>query len=191
MKKRLLHNTLFTLAAVGITAVPAMVPGSALAHQVQTNYILNGQINGQSEAAATSPLLAPQAEAGESLELRSTFGNGQPLKGASVTVYSPEQPNRVWEKGLTDSEGRYTFKPDESITGEWEVNIKRDGHQDIISVPVTEAGIDAELMAQGAGQSDEIKDIHYASSPLMAVGSLAIAAVSIGFARYSSKKSAE
>lgn len=181
MKKRLLHNTLFTLAAVGITAI---IPGKAVAHQVQTNYILNGQ----SDAAATSPLLAaPQAEADASLELRSTFGNGQPLKGASVTVYSPEQPNRVWEKGLTDSEGRYTFKPDESITGEWEVNIKRDGHQDIIHVPVTGEGIDSELIAQGS----EIKDIHYASSPLMAVGSLAIAAASIGFARYSSKKSAQ
>ncbi|MEL6813322.1 MAG: hypothetical protein AAFP03_00750 [Cyanobacteria bacterium J06598_3] len=187
MKKRLLHNTLFTLAAVGITAIPAMIPGRALAHQVQTNYILNGQ----SEATATSPLLAaPQADAGASLELRSTFGNGQPLKGASVTVYSPEQPNRVWQKGLTDSEGRYTFKPDESITGEWEVNIKRDGHQDIISVPVTETGIDSELIAQGKGQNGEIQDIHYASSPLMALGSLAIAAASIGFARYSRKKSA-
>lgn len=188
MKKRLLHNTLFTLAAVGITAIiPAMTPGRALAHQVQTNYILNGQMNGQSEATATSPLLAPQTEESASLELRSTFGNGQPLKGASVTVYSPEQPNRVWEKGLTDSEGRYTFKPDESITGEWEVNIKRDGHQDIIHVPVTGAGIETEQIAQGS----EIKDIHYASSPLMAVGSLAIAAASIGFARYNHKKSAQ
>lgn len=70
----LLHNTrirnraLMLVAALGLAAVPT----KAMAHQVQTNYFLNGP-------------------AGDSLELQTTFSNGQPLKGAKVTVYAPDQ----------------------------------------------------------------------------------------------------
>lgn len=180
MKQPFLSHTLFVLAAVGMAAIPT----KALAHQVQTNYILDG-------FGASQPDLVNENQAtgntGDSLEIQSSFSNGQPLKGAVVKVYSPEQPNRVWSKGLTDGQGRYTFEPDVAISGDWEINIKRGGHQDILTVPVTESGINADQLAQGT----EIRDIHYASSPLMAVGGIAIAAASIGVARYSRKKSAE
>jgi len=48
----------------------------------------------------------------------------------------------------------------------------------MLRVPVTAAGIDENAVAKGP----EIEDIHYASSPLpvVAVGSLAIAAACIG-----------
>ena len=167
--KTLLRNTLFTLAAVGIAAIPT----KAFAHQVQTNYILQN---------------TPFAEQGndQTLELQTTFSNGRPLKGAKVKVYSPEQSLRPVETGVTDGQGRYSFNPDESVTGEWEVQIQREGHGDILYVPVTEDGIDADLMARGA----EIQDTHYANSPLMAVGSIVMAAACIGFARTQRKRGA-
>lgn len=175
MKKQFLHNTFLMLAAVGM----ATVPTAAFAHQVQTNYILNGQSSFQDATPATLNSSAQAPAEDETLELHTTFSNGQPLKGAKVTVYAPEQSFRPHTTGITDSQGRFTFAPDESIPGEWEVKIKRAGHSDIIYVPVTEAGIEADLIAQ----ADEIQDMHYASSPLMAVGSIAVAVACIGFAR--------
>ncbi len=156
---------LLMLAAVGIAAT---VPAEALAHQVQTNYFIDAQTRDQ-------------------LEVQTVFSNGEPLKGANVTIYSPEQPNRPWAKGLTDSQGRFTFSPDQSISGDWEIDIQREGHGDILVVPVSEAGIDADRVSQA-----ESRDVHYAgASPWMAVGGVAIAAACIGFGRFATKPKAE
>lgn len=155
----------------------ATIPTEAMAHQVQTNYILNSQ----SEDRVSS----------DSLELRTTFSNGQPLKGAKVKVYAPDQPYRVHAVGKTDSRGRFTFAPDQSISGDWEINIKQEGHEDILTVPVTEKGIDLELMAQTGLEQIGNSDVHYASSPWMVVGGMAVAAACLGFAKVSRKKSAQ
>lgn len=169
MKQILLHNTHFRAKALMLAAVLglAAVPTKAMAHQVQTNYFLNDV-------------------SGDSLELQTTFSNGEPLKGAKVTVYSPEQPFRAQATGRTDDRGRFTFTPDQAVSGDWEVNIERAGHQDILTVPVTEEGIDLNDLA-----SVENADVHYASSPVAAAGSVAIALACLGFARFGRKQSAE
>jgi len=171
MKQTLFHNTplarkvLMFAAAVGLAALPT----KAMAHQVQTNYFVNDR-------------------AGDSLELRTTFGNGEPLKGAKVTVYSPDQPLRARITGTTDSQGRFTFDPDEAISGDWEVNIKRAGHQDILTVPVTEEGIDLDLMASNGVIDQGGSDVHYAGSLWTAVGSIAVALACVGAAKVGGKK---
>lgn len=157
---------------IGAVAAMVAVPTKAMAHQVQTNYFLNDQ-------------------AGESIELRTTFSNGQPLKGAKVTIYSPDQPLRAKMTGQTDNQGRFIFEPGEAIDGDWEVNIERAGHQDILTVPVTEEGIDLDLMASNGVIDQGGSDFHYANSPLAAVGGVVVAAACVGFARFGSKKSAK
>ena len=169
MKQIFSRNKFLMLAAVlGM----AIAPTKVMAHQVQTNYIINSQ-------------------SGNSLQLRTTFSNGQPLKGAKVTVTSPNQPYRIRTVGKTDSQGRFTFVPDQSVSGDWEVNIKREGHQDILTVPVTEEGIDLDLMAQNGLEQVGNSDVHYASSPWAIVGGLAIAAAGLGLAKVSEKKQAK
>lgn len=170
MKQTLLHNKFLMLAAVlGMAAIPT----EAMAHQVQTNYFINSQ-----------------SETADSIELKTTFSNGQPLKGAKVSVYSPDQPLRVRATGVTDNQGRFTFEPDEAIDGDWEVNIERAGHQDIVTVPVTEEGIDLDLMASTGVIDQGGSDFHYATSPWAVVGGVAVAAACLGFARMT-KKSAD
>lgn len=151
------------LMAAGIAAVPT----EAVAHQVQTNYVIDAQTR-------------------STMEVQSVFSNGEPLKGANVTIYSPEQPNRPWAKGMTDAQGRFTFTPDQSISGDWEIDIQQEGHGDILVVPVDAAGIDADRVSQ-----TEARDVHYASSPWMAVGGVAIAAACLGFGRFAAKRKAE
>jgi len=157
---------------LGALAAMAVVPAKAMAHQVQTNYFVNSQ-------------------SGDSVELQTTFGNGQPLKGAKVTVYAPDQPLRARITGQTDNQGRFTFLPGEAIDGDWEVNIERAGHQDILTVPVNEKGIDLDLMASNGVIDQGGSDFHYANSPLAAIGGIVVAAACVGFARFGSQKSAE
>ena len=187
MKQRLRHQLLI-IAAVGAASLPLAVQSPALAHQVQTNYILNDSANSFTNSQETNETaeLAP-AQAADSIELQTAFFNGEPLKKATVSIYAPNQPGRVWAKGVTDSEGKFNFVPDTTIQGDWEVRISRAGHADILTVPVSANGIEADLMAQ-----DGTSDLHYAqTSPWAIVGSIAVAAACIGFARLDGKRQAE
>lgn len=182
--KQQLHHKLLVIAAAGMAALP-LAQSKALAHQVQTNYILNGLSNSIANPAADQ-VQAAQPRTGASIELRSEFSNGEPLKGATVMVYAPNRPGRIWAKGVTDSEGRYDFKPDETIQGDWEVRIGQGGHADILTVPVSDRGIEADLMAQ------ESVDLHYAeASPWAIAGSFAVAVACVGFARMNGKREAK
>jgi len=178
MSQRLRHQ-LLAIAAVGVASLP-VASSKALAHQVQTDYILKDQANGLSNSQT-------QAATGRSIELRSEFPNGEPLKGANVAIYAPNQPGRIWAKGVTNSEGRFDFAPDIAIQGDWEVQITRVGHADILTVPVSENGIEADLVSQNAAS-----DLHYAeASPWAIAGSVLVSAACIGFARISAKRQPE
>ncbi len=91
------------------------------------------------------------------LELAATYSSGEPMTEAEVLVYAPNNTETPWTEGTTDAAGQYVFLPDETIQGEWRVEIQKEGHQDIIFVPVTESGIDYENISEG-----EKKDVHYA-----------------------------
>ncbi len=113
--KRLLFALVLCLALIGF-------PTQAWAHQVETFFTL-----------------------GDQLEFQSMFSTGEPFAGAEVTIYAPNDPNQPWLATSTDSQGRFTFVPDESIPGDWEIAIEdSDGdqsHADYWTVPVGDKGI--------------------------------------------------
>ena len=122
------------------------IAGEASAHMVETNYFLDRVSNEQSQQQV--------------LNMRSTFSNGDPLKGAKVNIYSPNNPVTPWQQGVTDSEGRFSFTPDQNLPGDWEVVIRQQGHGDILTVPVNEAtGVTTELISDRYDS-----DIHYGST---------------------------
>jgi nickel transport protein len=129
------------------------IPSKALAHAVQTNYILG---NNQ-------------------LETQTVYSNGQPLKRAKVTVYAPDDPTRPWLQGVTDEQGRFVFSPDQRIPGNWEITIRQEGHDDMLTVPVTNTGIQEELISQG-----ESSDVHYGAAPLTLLGAGVVAVAALG-----------
>ncbi len=120
------------------------VAGKSSAHMVETNYVLDQLSNNQAQQVLT---------------MQSTFSNGAPLKGAKVNVYSPNNPVSPWTQGVTDNEGRFSFSPDQALTGEWEVKIEQQGHGDILTVPVNEAGVASDLISHGHNT-----DIHYGTA---------------------------
>lgn len=139
---------LIPLVLIGMAAFP----GQALAHAVQTNYLLNSS---------------------QQLEVQTTFSTGEPLKGAKVQIYAPNNPNRPWAQGVTDAQGRFQFSPDKQLAGNWEITIGQQGHSDILTVPVDQSGIEADLISQGPKQ-----DVHYGSPSLL--GSLVMTLAAVG-----------
>ena len=132
------------LLALGILALPART----LAHSVETNYFMSS---------------------GESLELQSVYSNGEPMAGAEVTIYAPGTAE-PWQTVKTDAEGKFSFQPDRSIEGEWEVEIMQDGgmHGDALTVPVGDQGIELDNISQL-----EASDADYASLPQKFLGAIA------------------
>ena len=72
------------LAVLGVVSTPAI----ALAHGV---YI--------------------QSKTTSAVEIQATYDSGEPMAGAQVQVYAPENPENALFSGTTDAQGRYLIAP--------------------------------------------------------------------------------
>lgn len=79
------------------------------------------------------------------IAIQASFDDGTPMKNAQVVVYSPQDPTVSWLTGVTDQEGQFTFIPDSSFSGSWDVKVRQSGHGDIISIPIVEGQIVSSL----------------------------------------------
>jgi nickel transport protein len=118
--KRVLLVLLVCLSLTLIGSLPA------LAHSVLTDYRL----------------------VANALEIQSNFSTGEALEGAEVVVYAPNDPTRPWMQGKTDQNGVFLFQPDRTLAGEWSIKIGEGDHGDILSVPVSEQGVDLDAISQ-------------------------------------------
>ena len=121
--------------ATGLLLLAFAMPTKVLAHAIETNYLL---------------LLSK-------LEFRSTYSTGEPVQGAEVKVFAPNDMSQPWKTIMTNEEGRFAFAPDPSIPGNWEVEIKQEGHEDYWTVPVGVNGIEEDNISQEYQQ-----DLHFA-----------------------------
>ncbi|HIK46416.1 MAG TPA: carboxypeptidase regulatory-like domain-containing protein [Leptolyngbyaceae cyanobacterium M65_K2018_010] len=140
--KRLLVILLTGLVMLGYA-------GPAWAHQVETFYTLGNQ-----------------------LEFQSLFSTGEPFVGAKVRVFAPNNSHQPWQTLTTDGEGRFSFLPDPSIPGNWEVAIESDdqSHADYWTVPVGEQGIIYDGISLDSTQDQHYRAAAVALGPwLMAV----------------------
>jgi nickel transport protein len=73
-----------------------------------------------------------------SVEVQARFETGEPMAQAQVLVYAPGNPTEAWQQGTTDDQGRFSFLPDETLPGTWEVMVRQAGHGAIATIPVAE-----------------------------------------------------
>ncbi|KUK41295.1 MAG: hypothetical protein XD69_0653 [Clostridia bacterium 62_21] len=78
------------------------------------------------------------------IEITAAYDTGEPMEGAQVTIYAPDDPSTPCFTGVCDENGRFTFTPDLSKPGTWDVQVRHAGHGGIIHIPVGE-----ETAAQG------------------------------------------
>jgi len=139
------------LAVIGL-------PAKALAHAVETNYVLD-----------------------DTLEFQSTYSTGEPMAGATVEIYAPNNSEEPWLVTSTDELGRFSFLPDSSLPGDWDVVIRQEGHGDILTVPVEpDGGINIDGIVDRLSQ-----DIHYAATPTLLAGSavVGLGGIALAFSR--------
>ncbi len=148
MKNQLLALALGTTAVLGTAT-------AAHSHAVQTDYFVD--------------LFAEKLQ----LEMTATYSTGEPMQAATVLVYAPGDRETPWQESQTDDQGNFAFEPDQSLQGDWRIEFQKDGHEDILIVPVTDNGIDYTHISE-AGNTD----IHYAAMAPEAIGILS--AVSLG-----------
>ena len=70
------------------------------------------------------------------VELEAQFETGEPMANAQVLIYAPSNPADVWQEGATDDQGRFSFTPDPSQPGTWEVMVRQAGHGVLTTIPV-------------------------------------------------------
>jgi nickel transport protein len=101
-------------------------PGKAFAHAVETDYRL----------------------VSDALEIQAIFSTGEFFHDADIVVYSPDDPTQPWLEGLTDQDGKFLFHPEESMFGEWAIEIGEGNHWDRLEIPVNDYGIDINAVSQ-------------------------------------------
>ena len=72
------------------------------------------------------------------IEIVAAYDSGEPMSGAQVVVYAPDDPSTPWLTSVCDDEGHFTFTPDNSKPGNWDVQIRKAGHGAIVHIPVGE-----------------------------------------------------
>jgi nickel transport protein len=92
-----------------------------------------------------------------SLKFTSSFSTGEPLEHGTVEIYAPGNSETPWETLETDEAGNFSFLPDPEQPGEWTIKIGQEGHSDLWTVPVTQDGVEFDLISQGVSE-----DVHYA-----------------------------
>ena len=80
--------------------------------------------------------------------LQASFDDGTPMKNAQAVVYSPQDPTTPWLTGMTDENGQFNFVPDPSLSGNWDVKIRKSGHGDIITIPIVAGQITSATAAK-------------------------------------------
>lgn len=71
----------------------------------------------------------------EAIEVRGMYDSGEPMTGAQVVVYAPNDAATPWLTGTTNEQGVFLFKPDPAQPGNWEVQFRQAGHGDILVIP--------------------------------------------------------
>jgi nickel transport protein len=77
------------------------------------------------------------------IEIIAAYDSGEPMAGAQVVVYAPDDPTTPWLTGVCDDEGHFRFVPDTSRPGTWDVQVRQAGHGDIVHIPIGEGSTGA------------------------------------------------
>lgn len=76
-----------------------------------------------------------------SIEIVAKYDSGEPMAEAQVSVYAPDNPSTPWLTGTCDEKGRFSFNPDVSIPGTWDVQVRQAGHGDMIHINIEEGSV--------------------------------------------------
>lgn len=68
-----------------------------------------------------------QADEVQAVRVEGRYETGEPMAGAQVTVFAPDNAAEPWQQGQTDAAGVFLFVPDDQ-PGRWAVRLRQAGH---------------------------------------------------------------
>ncbi|NDJ59496.1 MAG: hypothetical protein GYB67_00135 [Chloroflexi bacterium] len=92
------------------------------------------------------------------ITLSAAFDTGEVMSAAQVAVFAPNDLATPWLTGVCDENGVFTFTPDYTIEGSWDIQVRKAGHGGLINVQLDES------MAPVAGPSEPVADAAAAQS---------------------------
>ena len=93
--------------------------------------------------------------------IQATYDDGTPMAKAQAIVYAPNDPASPWLKGMTDEEGKFTFVPDPTLSGNWDIKVRQSGHGDIVSIPLTESTAESPRAVKMVSGVNSTSNPHY------------------------------
>lgn len=108
-----MKNRFFIILSVILLTL--VLPAAAFGHGVEINY-----------------------QTTKAIEITATYDTGEPVSEGQVIIYAPDNPSAPWATGKCDEKGRFTFAPDPSKPGTWDVQVRKAGHGGMIHIPVGE-----------------------------------------------------
>ena len=73
------------------------------------------------------------------IHITASYDSGEPMNEAQVAVFSPEDKQNPWLVDVTDENGNFSFTPDVTMAGEWDVQVRQAGHGDMIHINLNDA----------------------------------------------------
>lgn len=80
-----------------------------------------------------------QASEVAAVRVEGFYDTGEPMAGAQVAIFAPDDPAQPWLRGRTDAEGVFLFVPD-GREGRWSAQIRQAGHGGIAYLERTATG---------------------------------------------------
>lgn len=71
------------------------------------------------------------------ITITAAFDTGEVLDEAAVVIFAPNDLINPWGTGVMDGIGSYTFTPDYTIEGYWDIQIRKAGHGGLINIAIT------------------------------------------------------
>lgn len=130
-----------------LSLIPA---SSAFAHGVEIAYTID----------PTSGVITVQA----------AFDSGEVLSEAQVAIFAPSDLINPWMTGVTDADGAFSFTPDYTIEGVWDVQIRKAGHGGLIHLTLDASMIpSADSVVSAAPVSGDTPALGNGFTPLQVI----------------------
>jgi nickel transport protein len=71
------------------------------------------------------------------ITIMAVFDTGEVLDEAAVVIFAPDDLINPWGTGVMNGNGSYTFTPDYTIEGFWDIQVRKAGHGGLINVELT------------------------------------------------------
>jgi nickel transport protein len=83
----------------------------------------------------------------QAVAIGARYDTDEPMAGAQVSVFAPDDQAQPWHVGQTDAAGRFVFVPDDRA-GRWAIQVRQAGHGAMGYVEVdTAAGVTPTIAA--------------------------------------------